>query len=543
MEDLHAALVVRFRELSERLSAERAEQARTTTSEELLVVAAQSQDPIVQLALLTNSEITDATFKAIETEDAEVEIAMAQHPGCPPAVLERLALSPDVRVRLLVRKHHRSTALAIWWELLTPSELEQLPPPGPSDDTVTDDMLDPSKGAGTLYHEHLEETSSGIWELRRELVATRHPRLPGYVQGRVLAKVLSRLLKRRSIEEVWDHAARTVRVRPPSELGALLEVAKRLAQHPRTTKTQLRKLGELRQAVVNEALAKNPNTPLPNLRRMVEIQDDGVRIAVASHRSKHVQSLEKWLLDANEPVVMAYARNPFARYWTLQNLIRTPPSHDVLVATAGNRSLRENDLEHLTQLGDERIDARVARSPAAPPALLRELAGRSTPSIVSALAKNASTPPDILAAIVAGDAEDMTVQWALANPATPRETRELALKALTTACGLAHNPTVDIDHQIILSRCFDLQTLLNLAGNAVATDEALQQVIDTTHDLIVDFDHAPEESDPAVPSESREILRRVAAHANTPTDQLEELSTNHDPLISLTARLTLIDRT
>ena len=520
------------------------EEARTSSELEALLEAAVSGKPTILHSLLQNPAISDVVFDAIETLDVDVQLAMAQHPSCSPAALERLALSADTSVRQLARNHPRGTRVVEHWAETSEAEWAASGLEEPDTKAVSTSLLDPDPKAAKLYTETLEEEMSTKWELRRELAAITHPRAPGYVLERIVTKILPRLKGRRPATDERQRPGVARSDRYGADLDVLIEVAIGIAKHPNTSKAVLRRLSGVPSARVQVALARNPNTPLPNLKRLVAIDDATIQSAVARHRSKAVRSLESRLLGCCDEVLAALASNPFTRYRTLKWLLERPPSADVLAAIARNPALEADDLEELAETGDERVLAQIARNGSTDPNRLRSLAAIQSAPIHEALALNTATPPDALHTIFKSALTEKSVQRVLANPAVSEWTVEDAELDGVALYGLAANPAVRPELQLWLADMLDPEIQCYLTANENATAEALVRALTSAHSNLTDYYEAPADHlrPKDAPEYFLEVATKVARHANASTETLAFLADQQDERVSFTARISLLSR-
>lgn len=530
----------------------RAEHAKFVDHEGYLVVSAKTGHRGVHLALLSNPAITDAVFDAIETEDLDVQLAMARHKGCSPEALDRLASSSSSPYVLrLVETHPRSTDVGKNWARDTLTDFlssgGRQEPPDPHPEQVTSALLDPAPEAERLYMEYVEDAPNSHFEYRREFTAVMHPGVPTFILQRVLTKVLARLTQSRPVVDP-DLLRHHVREDPlGTQEENLLGLAFFIAKHHVTTKQMLRDLSEVRDTRILGAMARHPNTALPNLKRLVRTGDAALLAAVASHPSRAVKELEGELLRTGHvPVTMAIAGNPFVRPSTLERLLNDSPSPQLAATLAANPALDEEFLTDLARHEDERVVAGVACNPSTPATVLRALASRDEGSVQLGVAINPAASPEALEAVYVVNHSDEIVQRVLGNPNTPRQVLDHACRWHDVFDGMARNPVLPEDLQTWLVARYELPLLRGLALNPASTAATLQAVRQRLRYLRLANEEeaaASKGGDTAeFPTLEQDVLHGLATHPNTPDELLNALADYHGSFVSLTARITQTTR-
>ncbi len=529
----------------------RAEHAKSVDHEGYLIECAKTGHRGVHLALLSNPAITDAVFDAIETEDLDVQLAMARHKGCSPWALERLAQSSSPYVVRLAKFHRRSTDVGKNWARDTVAKYLRAggrhEPPEPHPEKITAALLDPSPEAEHQYLEYVEDAPNSHFEYRREFTAVMHAGVPEFILRRVLTKVLVRLTQSRPVvdPDLLRHHVRGAPLGTQEE--NLLGLAFFIAKHHLTTKQMLRDLSEVRDTRILGAMARHPNTALPNLKRLVRTGDAALLAAVASHPSRAVKELEGELLRTGHvPVTMAIAGNPFVRPSTLERLLNDSPSPQLTATLAANQALDEELLTDLARHEDERVAAGVACNPSTPATALHALASRDEGSIQLGVAMNPEAPPEALEAVYVDNHSDEIVQRVLGNPNTPRHVLDHACRWHDVFDGMARNPVLPEDLQARLVARYELPLLRGLALNPASTAATLQAVRQTLRYLRLANDEeaaASQGGDTAeFPTLEQDVLHGLATHPSTPDELLNALADYHGSFVSLTARITQTTR-
>jgi hypothetical protein len=531
----HEELLRRMQDGLDRWWAERAGRARTTDDLSTLLMDASTRHRDVLLAVLENPIITDEVFDAIEFEDERVHLAMARHPGCSPAALERLALSRWPDVRELAAEHKRNTSIGRQWAESDegPDELET------DGHVIAEHLLDPAPAARRAYLASVEDAPSSAWEWRHESVVAQHPRAPAYLLERVLAKLTPHL---EAIAPLVTPRLVLHQREPGGELDVVIALASTLAKHPLATKPMLRNLAKLPHADILQAVVTNANAPKPDLKRAMAISDRDVRTALAHHPSKAIHDLEDHLIRLeDEEITEALAANPFVRSSCLDRIWRDEPTRSVLLALAGNPNLSDEHIRDLAGRDDDRIMAAVARNPACPEDLMEQLLAHESPDIHLGLATNPEAPSGLLHRLLDDRLSDAVAQAVVAHPNTPAAILEFAYQMDDTLDpALASNPKLPHHLQLRLAAKMEPATVARLVMNPGASAATIEKAYDTLTSLRVDFDAAPPGREPAgLPAVERPALHAVASHGSCPPALLERLSSHRDVLVSLTACITL----
>jgi 3-methyladenine DNA glycosylase AlkC len=168
---------------------------------------------------------------------------------------------------------------------------------------------------------------------------------------------------------------------------------------------------------VRESVARNPNTPVQFLEQLAQDQNSCVRACVAQNSKISVKFLEQLAKDLHRDVRLNVAQNPNAPLKLLEQLVQdTDYCVRKLVAKNPNAPLKL--LEHLVQDKDYSVRKLVAQNPNAPVKLLQQLAKDRDSDVRDFVAANPNTPVKLLE-LLARDKNKFLRGYVAKNPSAP----------------------------------------------------------------------------------------------------------------------------
>jgi hypothetical protein len=157
---------------------------------------------------------------------------------------------------------------------------------------------------------------------------------------------------------------------------------------------------------VREAVAENIRTPRDVLARLAKDEDDDVRVKVAANDLTPKSAQLALAYDKQQKVLLALAGNELAAPAALSVLANyrgseEQPDELVRLAVARNGSTPPDVLANLASK-EQPLDVRasVAANHSADPSLLAQLSSDPEPQIRVAVAHNSSRPPEVLARLL-----------------------------------------------------------------------------------------------------------------------------------------------
>jgi hypothetical protein len=208
-----------------------------------------------------------------------------------------------------------------------------------------------------------------------------------------------------------------------------------LARHPDVTPEMLTKLASNSAPEVRAIVAANVVTPPDLCRTLAQDSQYSVRAAAARNPSTPPDVLATLATDSDTGIRWMVLNNP-ALPPNVLAILADDPYDNVRYTVARNHRTSSDTLERLIYNGSPQVQEAVAGNQSTPPHVLR-LLGSAGDIIRYSVARNPSTPVDVLTAIVLDATNTYNVRrTAAANPTTPVEVRVRFLASSTDVADL-----------------------------------------------------------------------------------------------------------